>query len=491
MQSPTPSEMRAHIAKVLDANTTGLVAQGVSWVDASRGSVASPYTASGYAPSSVGKNIADMWVVQEGQTLTVIRPPNLNERVGTFDTREFAIMENDPASHGTLRTTTLASYLQKNGLYNAQLDGEAELGVETVFVQVGAPGSATDTAQLCTKVLSYDTRSRLDPQNLIIVASLQGTSIGQNEPGANPVFLRSFDLDGAGNPAVGLDGKLIELERMLDVEASPHKVGGEQRDTDEQRADARARGKAESARLGLAAFGQHSNILMSVQVPRVRTPLPPSPTRGVLSFNSSGVKLLNADASMGPPPKKLCAKKGGKSLSADDPSDDDDQSVSDDQPVYRSMSAPSGDDATDLGMDAGALRSLGADVAKTGPKAGIANAARASLGRVVRKWGGLGAASNERANQKIRVQITFYHTVSGGLPSPTDIMSAVADMKAAYAACKSAQTLQESIDKAPDKHPVVTSELKSEIQNTLKEVLAPSYRVIDPDGFPTHALGDQ
>ena len=52
----------------------------------------------------------------------------------------------------------------------------------------------------------------------------------------------------------------------LQAEPSEHKVGGAQKETVEEKADALARGKATASVIGVKAMGTRFNVLMTIQV---------------------------------------------------------------------------------------------------------------------------------------------------------------------------------------------------------------------------------
>merc|ERR1712137_1069502 len=70
------------------------------------------------------------------------------------------------------------------------------------------------------------------------------------------------------------------------------------------------------------------------------------------------------------------------------------------------------------------------------PKIGTANAARVSKGTKHGLWGGLGVSAPQRhPSEHITVTIVIYNTISGGVPSETDVIAAIDDMEKLYTAC--------------------------------------------------------
>jgi len=67
---------------------------------------------------------------------------------------------------------------------------------------------------------------------------------------------------------------------------------------------------------------------------------------------------------------------------------------------------------------------------------GLANAARVSRGSHEDEWQGLCLTSPRRDSaQRCTITVQFYHTVSGGVPSPEDVMAAIDDMESLYLGC--------------------------------------------------------
>merc|ERR1712048_979409 len=94
-----------------------------------------------------------------------------------------------------------------------------------------------------------------DPRNLVLLCTSQGVAVQQDGRGAKRLFHHAVDESG-------------QIHRYwLEAESSDHKVGGPQRETDEERADALARGKATSTVIGTRAMGTRFNVLMTIQVP--------------------------------------------------------------------------------------------------------------------------------------------------------------------------------------------------------------------------------
>eukprot|EP00913_Durusdinium_trenchii_P030067 g28176.t1 len=151
------------------------------------------------------------------------------------------------------------------------------------------------------------------------------------------------------------------------AEETHHKVGGEQRETDAERAVALARGKATASVIGIPAMGQRFNVLMTIQVP-----LRQAPKRC----------------------KMLCSKSAYQMLS------------------YKFH---------------GRARSRSGHARGRGGKS---SAARVSRGSEVDIWPGLTVQSPQRhPAEHVTVTVQLYHVVVGGVPSEEDEDGKLADGK--------------------------------------------------------------
>ena len=142
---------------------------------------------------------------------------------------------------------------------------------QTTFIPVqGDDGDALGKLEFATEAYNYNTMDDSDPRNLVLLCTSQGVAVQQDGSGAKKLFHHAVDDQG-------------QIHRnWLEAEESKHKVGGEQRETEEERAEAQARGKATSSVIGIRAMGQRFNVLMTIQVPlqqtrSIRSPLAWSP----------------------------------------------------------------------------------------------------------------------------------------------------------------------------------------------------------------------
>ncbi len=365
------------------AKGTGFKCVPVSWEDAQRGTV-------GGALSCWGGNISDvrLWD-KSGALLYTCRTENWNERLGYVAAKEVAVVTgNHIAAVGDIprqpKAVTLQSYLKAFGeyagyagvtstaLYDPSVDDILSIRFQTVFLPV-AEGK---TAEFCTEVYNYNTTSNDDPRNVALLCTAQGTSVQQDGAGAQKVFHHEVDEH----------GKVVRY--YLEAERSEHKVGGAQKETQEEALAAAARGKSTAIHIGTRAMGTRFNVQMLIQLPLKQKQKPPQRMMMFESYALGAPKMAMACAA----PMPSCA-------------------VSSCAPMFRSG-------------------------APKAPVVGVSNAARVSRGKQHDVWGGVARKDPERdPSMHGTITVTMYYTVVGGVPSAADVKAAIADLDALYKAC--------------------------------------------------------
>merc|ERR1712048_437454 len=115
-----------------------------------------------------------------------------------------------------------------------------------------------------------------DPRNLVLLCTSQGVAVQQDGEGAKRLYHHAVDESSSIH------------RHWLEAERSDHKVGGAQKETAEERADALARGKATSSVIGTLAMGTRFNVLMTIQIPLQQKTKPSrQPLGGGLNLLSS------------------------------------------------------------------------------------------------------------------------------------------------------------------------------------------------------------
>merc|ERR1711988_469328 len=241
----------------------------VSWDDVQRGTV-------GGSLSCWGSNITDTRLYEKnGRQLFTVRPDNWNEKLGKVSTGEVALLVgNEERSGAELQPVTLRQYLKNIGQYGSYaglkpsqkldddaLDREVSIRFQTTFLPVEeGDGAGRETLEFAPEAYSYSTTHDSDPRNLVLLCTTQGTAVQQDGRGAKKLFHHAVDESGSVH------------RYWLEAEASDHKVGGAQKETAEEKADALARGKATSSVIGVRAMGTRFNVLMTIQVPLKQKP---------------------------------------------------------------------------------------------------------------------------------------------------------------------------------------------------------------------------
>jgi len=152
-------------------------------------------------------------------------------------------------------------------------------------------------------------------------------------------------------------------------------------------------------------------------------------------------------------------------------------------PESESEYCPSSDEGT---MDNEAFEELGSPKRQCLERGGTANAARVSRGSEHDVWPGLSVQIPSRhPSEHVTVTIVLYNTVVGGVPSQRDVVAAIDDLEALYAACGTAGCLVE------DKFDFAKNELKVEdmVGIATKVVVQPyapsSFDVKNSGSFPS------
>jgi len=377
----------------------------VSWDDVSRGTV-------GGSLSCWGSNITDTYLKsKDGAQLFTVRSDNWNEKLGRVSSNEVAVLAgNHQCGGGPLAPTTLKHFLAGLGHHGgyAGLGVDADLGdnaldlqcsirFQTTFLPVSGERGSLEFA---TEAYNYNTMSDDDPRNLVLLCTTQGVAVQQDGRGAKRIFHHAVDDAG-------------KIHRYwLEAERSDHRVGGAQRESQHERDDALARGKATASVIGTQAMGTRFNVLMTIQVPLQQ--MPKTRAKDMLGAMGGG---MFADEWMAMP-MVAC----------------DGDGCSDEGFAFDFTF----EDAELFGsptMCASAPKSM-ASRARVPPQLGVSNAARVSRGTEVDMWSGLTVKEPKRnKTEHVTVTVVIYNTVTGGVPTVDDVAAAIDDLEALYEAC--------------------------------------------------------
>eukprot|EP00658_Telonema_sp_P-2_P041900 TRINITY_DN3001_c0_g1_i16.p1 TRINITY_DN3001_c0_g1~~TRINITY_DN3001_c0_g1_i16.p1 ORF type:complete len:297 (+),score=93.61 TRINITY_DN3001_c0_g1_i16:648-1538(+) len=242
---------------------------------------------------------------------------------------------------------------------------------------------------------------------MTLLCTAQGTNAQQDGSGAQRVYLHAVDGDNAVH------------RYWMEAERSKHKVGGEQKETEEEAKEAAARGKATSIHIGTRAMGTRFNVQMLIQVPLKQKEKPhPRATMTMSEVNKS----VSENAAQLEDIVKLC---------------EDMQSYAESICCELSQQSCQLDSLEQKSVPCGqALRGA------TKKVIGTSNAARVSRGTEYDVWNGVNNTEPERdPSQHATITVTLYYTVAGGIPSEADIEMCVKDLDELYKACPSDKKL--------------------------------------------------
>merc|ERR1711998_415132 len=288
------------------------------------------------------------------------------------------------------------------------------------------------TLEFATEAYNYNTRSDADPRNLILLCTTQGIALQQDGKGKKRLYHHAVDSEN-------------KIHRYwLEAERSKHKVGGEQKETKEERDDAIARGKATSSVIGIKSMGTRFNVLMTIQIPLEQKKKPQFRSLGGgFGFGGGNIAFGGGVSACGGA-KTGSGLFGSTYSSFGAPMMQQQQNVS-----FGSLSSQSMELCDSSAVFTKSKKpkgfSFGAKLSKSRRKKrkatkqvkkGTANAARVSRGKEFDVWNGLSQTEPKRnESEHITVTIVSYFTIAGGVPSEADVVAAIDDMEKLYNSC--------------------------------------------------------
>jgi hypothetical protein len=373
----------------------------VSWDDVSR----SNFAAGGL--SCYGSNITDTRLfAKSGAPLWTLRADNWNEKLGKVSSSNLAVMvgSHTTANGGALHPATLSAFLTSVGEFGAyaglprdanlaaeELDRDVSVRFQVVFLPLSEDNA---TLEFAAESYSYQTHENSAPRNMLLLCTTQGTAVRFSSVGHEKLFHHAAEANNKSS------------EYWLEAEASSHKVGGAQTETDAEAAAAAVRGKAVSAVIGVPGLGTRFNVLMTIQVP-LQVPLE---------------EYDNYDDE---------AECGG----------DDDWGGDGDEDNWGAAAVSVSASASASGGCVGVAR------------LGTSTAARVSRGTCV---GPVTphvfepSCPKRDPTQHITATIVLYYTVANGLPREADIVAAVHDLESLYASVDSGHLADAKFDTFKD-----------------------------------------
>ena len=440
-------EVRTAINAALKA--TGGVHAGyschfVSWDDVKRG------TNDDGSLSCWGANITDTRLcAKDGRQLFTVRSDNWNEKLGTVDASDVALITGN--THGgktVLAPVTLRDFLRRIGdhgeyvglspkqsLCDEELDAKVSIRFQTTFLPISEADG--DAIEFATSAYSYATRDANDPKNLVVLASSQGIALQQDQVGDAMIY----------HHQVSDDGKISR--HWLEAEKSRHAVGQQQVESEHERQDALKRGKATSCVIGPRCVGTRFNALLTVQIPLQQRIS--AQRRGPDLWTSMGLQGKHG----------TCAQMPSYGMSAQmlDQVEVEEECMQ--ALCYEMCEQMAMDEEEDideiLSLECNSeVRCRSMKRGGSGSVVGEANAARVSVGSRVAKDAGshklrVTEADSEQTlarhpSEHVTITVIFYYTVKGGVPSKEDVVRAIDDLESMYRATNAARLADSTMD---------------------------------------------
>ena len=456
-KQPSTSDTASAIAELHEVRTainaalkaTGGVHAGyschfVSWDDVKRG------TNDDGSLSCWGANITDTRLcAKDGRQLFTVRSDNWNEKLGTVDASDVALITGN--THGgktVLAPVTLRDFLRRIGdhgeyvglspkqsLCDEDLDAKVSIRFQTTFLPISEADG--DAIEFATSAYSYATRDANDPKNLVVLASSQGIALQQDQVGDAMIY----------HHQVSDDGKISR--HWLEAEKSRHAVGQQQVESEHERQDALKRGKATSCVIGPKCVGTRFNALLTVQIPLQQRIS--AQRRGPDLWTSMGLKAIHGMSAQMP--------SYGMSAQMLDQVEVEEECMQ--ALCYEMCEQMAMDEEEDideiLSLECNSeVRCRSMKRGGSGSVVGEANAARVSVGSRVAKDAGshklrVTEADSEQTlarhpSEHVTITVIFYYTVKGGVPSKEDVVRAIDDLESMYRATNAARLADSTMD---------------------------------------------
>lgn len=203
-----------------------------------------------------GRNITDTeYVGEDGTPFPMVRPPNLDEKLGVFPASKI-LLRDARGARVTLQsvlenTDAHCRYMFPKGI-DAKVAPDEKVAVrfQTQFVPLGGQASRKIAAQH----YSYQTKTAADPCNAILFGNAQGLHAHADAPGKNRLL------------AHGDRGGEI-TEHWFVAEPTAHDVGAAQHDDE----GAPSANKARAVEIGVEGMGPLANCAVCVSIPHTQT----------------------------------------------------------------------------------------------------------------------------------------------------------------------------------------------------------------------------
>ena len=250
------SNMNASL-RAIDAHNR-YAAGEVAWNDGKRGvSVVNGNP----VVSALGSNITDVCIVDEvGSKCQFIRPPNMDETLGVMYARDLLTVDkngNNLSVQDILdNIEEKCTYMGYNSI-NAKVEPNQRVVVrfQTSWVPIRKGTKAT---KIVPQHYSYQTSSRTNPRNLIVLGTPNGIFAHKDNPGGNKLYAHSVDAS---------DGKVHN--HWFEAESNRNCMVGHATTVPEE--EELPTKRARSQEMGIRGMGSRPNCFVTLAIPNTQT----------------------------------------------------------------------------------------------------------------------------------------------------------------------------------------------------------------------------
>lgn len=231
---------------------TDYMAGTVAWNDGQRGVVNGSL-------SCLGRNITDARIVsRDGKHLNFVRPNNMDEKLGITEARNVLFAERD----GTQVTAQqVLETLSERAAYMGYTSVDPKVSanqrvvyrVQNAWIPLAKGQTEEDIAPAH---YSYQTTSRSDPRNLIVLGTAQGVFVHSDDAGVQKLLAHGEGPDGT------------VTEHWFKAEPTSTRVGHAMLNDTETRAK-----RARAVEMGIKGMGPRANCFVVMSIPNKQKPV--------------------------------------------------------------------------------------------------------------------------------------------------------------------------------------------------------------------------
>jgi len=231
-------------------------AGAIAWNDGQRG-----VTVVNGTPvlSAFGPNITDVCIVDEaGNMCQFIRPPNMDETLGVMDAKDLLMVDKDG---NNVSVQDLLDDIEDRCKYmgytsiktNTVPNQKVVVRFQTAWVPIK---KGTTLTKIVPQHYSYQTNSRTNPRNLLVLGTPQGVFAHNDDSGGNKLFAHSVDASGT------VHNHWFEAESNKDCMVGHAAIAMEEEGHLEK--------KARAVEMGIRGMGPRTNCFVTVAVPNTQ-----------------------------------------------------------------------------------------------------------------------------------------------------------------------------------------------------------------------------